>query len=67
MTNKVTSYSRIQLTVEIDGSSYGEDWKLSDLVRQSNTEAVQYIRNHLASHNVKIIGEPKVLVVTHFK
>lgn len=63
----VTSHTRVQVTVEIDGSSYGEEWKLSDLIRQSSTEAVQYLRNHLASHAIKIIGEPKVLTVTHIQ
>lgn len=65
--SQVVSNSRIQVTVEIDGSLYGSEWKLSDLVRQSGSEAVTYLKTHLASHGVKIIGEPKVLCITHLQ
>jgi len=63
--SKLTSYSRVQVTVEISGSSYGEDWNLGALIKQSGSEAVTFLQERLRDHGVKIIGEPKVLVITH--
>jgi hypothetical protein len=63
----VTSHSRIQVTVEIDGSSYGHDWKLSDLVKQSSEEAITHLCNKLKDTNLRIIGTPKVLCVTNIQ
>ena len=63
--SKLTSYSRVQVTVEITGSSYGEDWNLGALTKQSGSEAMTFLEQRLRDHNVKIIGEPKVLVITH--
>lgn len=64
--NTINSHTRVQVTVEIDGSSYGEDWTLSKLAEQSGREAVIALSNKLNSLGVRIIGEPKVLI-THVK
>jgi O6-methylguanine-DNA--protein-cysteine methyltransferase len=56
--------SRIQITVEISGSSYGHTWSMKDITEQSGKEAVAFLRNKLADNQVAIIGDPKVLVIT---
>lgn len=60
----VGSKSRVQVTVEISGSCYGDEWRMKDITEQSGKEAVQFLRNKLSDKQVSIIGEPKVLVVT---
>lgn len=67
MSQTVTSHSRIQVTIEVDGSSYGADWKLSDLVKQSEEEAINHVCNKLQGCNLRIIGKPKVLTITHIQ
>lgn len=57
----MSSYTRIQVTVEISGSSYGPDWTLGAIQKQASREAVQELANKLKDTNLKIIGEPKVL------
>ena len=64
---KISSYTRIQVTVEVDGSAYGEDWNLGALVKQSGDEAINGLRNKLRDMRVKIIGDPKVLTITHIE
>lgn len=64
---KLSTFSRIQVTVEIDGSSYGEDWTISDINKQANEEALSYLKNVLRDDQIKIIGTPKVLISTFSK
>ena len=52
--------------IEVDGSGpYGGDWKVGDLVKQSNIETQAKIREILGSYNVKIIGEPEVIMTSY--
>jgi len=58
----MSSYTRIQLIVEIEGSTYGPDWKLSDIQKQARDESIYALRNQFKEGaRIKIIGEPKVL------
>lgn len=63
----LSTFSRIQVTVEIDGSSYGEDWTISAINKQASEEAISYLKNACSSHLIKIIGTPKVLINTFSK
>lgn len=67
MSKRIGSHTRVQVTVEISGSSYGEDWKLSELIKQSGEEAVMALGQILQEKQVRVIGQPKVLCITHFE
>ena len=58
----MSSYTRIQVTVEVGGSSYGPEWTLAAIQKQARTEALQGLEDKLRNTGLKIIGEPKVLV-----
>lgn len=62
---KISSNTRVQVTVEISGSSYSSDWTIEALIKQSGDEAVKHLKNVLKDHRVTIVGEPKVLLFTH--
>lgn len=64
---KLSTFSRIQVTVEIDGSSYGEDWTISAINKHASEEAISYLKNACSNHMIKIIGIPKVLLNTFTK
>ena len=57
----MSSYTRIQGTVEIYGSSYGPEWTLAAIQKQAREESLQHLQNKLKGTGLKIIGEPKVL------
>lgn len=61
MSTKLSTQTRVQVTVEISGSSYGEDWLIKDMVEQSSREALINLTNKLHRDDVKIIGVPKVI------
>ena len=67
MSKDVRSHSRVQVLVEVEGSCYGAEWTLADLTKQSGEEAVNLLRNRLSKDGVRIIGEPKVLAITHIQ
>ena len=67
MSHKISSHTRVQVTVEIYGSSYGKEWTLDKLVEQSGREAVIGIKNMLYKNDCKIIGEPKVICISHME
>lgn len=63
---KVNTTTRVQITIEVDGYCYGEDWSLRDLTDQTGKETVNGIKNQLQSRNIRIIGEPKVIAISIF-
>lgn len=67
MTNKIISRTRVQVLIEVEGSSYGEEWRLSDLIKQSSQEAILLMHNKLDKNGLTIIGQPKVISTSHFK
>ena len=64
----VNARTRVRVTIEFNGSGpYGGDWKLADLVEQSNRESMTYLRNALASKQIAVIGEPEVICIAYPK
>lgn len=60
----LNTVSRVQLTIDILGSSYGTGWKVEDIFEQAGREAKSYIRNVCKAKDIAIIGEPIVRAVT---
>lgn len=65
MTTNVRSASRVTLTIEVPGSTYGQDWTIKDIVAQAKREVPGHVVEKLRSSfpGVKLIGEPVVSVV----
>ena len=64
------THTRIQLTVEIVGSTYGPDWKIADIIKQAEEESVPDLINRLRSNertaDIRVVGTPVVQVITVF-
>jgi hypothetical protein len=68
---KLTTITRVRVTVEVSAGSYGADCTISQIVEQASREASNAVLNacnHRASGGntlqARVIGEPVVLAVT---
>ena len=61
---KTITKTRIQMTIEVDGSHYGEDASIKFICQQAGSEAVSAINGILREKGVAVISKPKVLTVT---
>lgn len=61
----MSTYTRIQLTVEVEGSSYGPEWTIGAIQKQAREEAVQGLVNLIQREKlrIKVIGNPVVLTM----
>lgn len=48
-------------TIEIESSTYGEDWKIGELRQQARREGALAVQNMVKGRG-RLIGEPKVRV-----
>lgn len=61
----MSTYTRIQITVEVEGSSYSPDWTIGAIQKQAREEAVQGLINLIYQKElrIKVIGNPVVLTM----
>jgi hypothetical protein len=58
------SYAKMQVMIEIEApGSYGNEWKLDDLFKQTKREATHRLERALSEIGGKIIGEPEMIAV----
>lgn len=66
MSKQITAKARVQLTVEVETSSWGEDCSIGQLYAQAAETALQNLNAALkpGEHGrVVVVGEPKVIGV----
>ena len=65
MEKPVTASARVQVTVEVEASSWGGDCSIDQLYRQAGEDGKNRVIKALSVGNCqcKIIGEPKVIGV----
>lgn len=60
----MSTYTRIRLEVEIQGSSYGPEWTVAAIIKQAKSEGPQALRSMLERNDlgtrVRVIGDPVV-------
>ena len=61
---RITGKARIQIVVEVDASSWGEDCGIKQLHDHAAESGVSILREALKNYgNIRIVGEPKVIGV----
>lgn len=62
----ITAKARVQIVVEVDASSWGEDCSILQLYKQAGEAARDTLINSLKPEligKIRIIGEPKIIGV----
>lgn len=65
MEKKIRATARVQVTVEVDASAWGDDCTIGQLYKQAAEDAKAKLYNTLTQAKCphRIIGEPKVIGV----
>jgi hypothetical protein len=65
MKTQVRAIARVQVTVEVEASAWGDDCSIGQLYKQAAESGLETVRNTLnkAGTPHRIVGEPKVLAV----
>lgn len=59
---KIQAKARVQVTVEVDASLWGDDCTIGQLYKQAARDGIEAVRRACqTSPSVRILGEPKVI------
>jgi hypothetical protein len=63
MENKVVAIARVQVTVEVKASLWGDDCSLGQLYRQAAEDGKNQVRQMIGNAKAIIVDDPKVIAV----
>ena len=65
MSKQINAKARVQITVEVEASSWGEDCSIGQLYKQAAETAIGIVRSGMLKQPTlwKLVGEPKVIGV----
>ena len=61
----MSTHTRIQVTIDWPGSSYGPEWTIGAIEKQAKEEALQGVANLLQQHkpSAVVVGRPVVTTI----